>query len=85
MSKELSEMCPLVEKMAKIWLKLQENGEKKSQMAKVMAKEKYILARTLGLLPEIAQYSPYYHPLNVLIASKGSNIYILFSIKVACW
>ena len=40
-------MCPLGEKMAKIWLKLQENGEKKSQMAKVMAKEKYILARTL--------------------------------------
>ena len=49
MSKELSEMCPLGEKMAKIWLKLQENGEKKSQMAKVMAKEKYILARTLTL------------------------------------
>ena len=47
MSKELSEMCPLGEKMAKIWLKIQENGEKKSQMAKVMAKEKYILARTL--------------------------------------
>ena len=40
-------MCPLGEKMAKIWLKLQENGEKKSLMAKVMAKEKYILARTL--------------------------------------
>ena len=50
MSKELGEMCPLGEKMAKIWLKLQENGEKKSQMAKVMAKEKYILARTLKLL-----------------------------------
>ena len=50
MSKELSEMCPLGEKMAKIWLKLQENGEKKSQMAKVMAKEKYILARTLHVL-----------------------------------
>ena len=50
MSKELSEMCPLGEKMAKIWLKLQENGEKKSQMAKVMAKEKYILARTLCYL-----------------------------------
>ena len=41
---------PLGEKMAKIWLKLQENGEKKSQMAKVMAKEKYILARTLNQL-----------------------------------
>ena len=39
MSKELSEMCPLGEKMAKIWLKLQENGKKKCQMAKVMAKE----------------------------------------------
>ena len=50
MSKELSEMCPLGEKMAKIWLKLQENGEKKSQMAKVMAKEKYILARTLKVV-----------------------------------
>ena len=33
----------LAKKMAKIWLKLQENGEKKSKMAK----EKYILARTL--------------------------------------
>ena len=31
-----------------------------------------------GSLPEIAQYSPYYLPLNVLIASKGSNLYILF-------
>ena len=39
----------LAKKMAKIWLKLQENGEKKSQMAKVMAKEKYILARTLEM------------------------------------
>ena len=32
-----------------------------------------------GSLPEIAQYSPYYLPLNVLIASKGSNLYILFA------
>ena len=40
---------PLGEKMAKIWLKLQENGEKKSQIAKMMAKEKYILARTLPI------------------------------------
>ena len=53
MSKELSEMCPLGEKMAKIWLKLKENGEKKSQMAKVMAKENYILARTLFLLKNL--------------------------------
>ena len=53
MSKGLSEMCPLGEKMAKIWLKLQENGEKKSQMAKVMAKEKYILARTLTTILNI--------------------------------
>ena len=30
-----------------------------------------------GLLPEIAQYSPYYPPLNVFTASKGSNLYIL--------
>ena len=30
-----------------------------------------------GSLPEIAQYSPYYLPLNVLIVSKGSNLYIL--------
>ena len=53
MSKELSEMCPLGEKMAKTWLKLQENGEKKSQMAKVMAKEKYILARTLSAVQHL--------------------------------
>ena len=36
-----------------------------------------------GSLPEIAQYSPYYLPLNVLIASKGSNLYILFAITAA--
>ena len=29
------------------------------------------------LLPEIAQYSPYYLLLNVFTASKGSNLYIL--------
>ena len=29
-------------------------------------------------LPEIAQYSPSYLPLNVFTASKGSNLYILF-------
>ena len=29
-----------------------------------------------GSLPEIAQYSPYYLPLNVFTASKGSNLYI---------
>ena len=34
-----------------------------------------------GSLPEIAQYSPYYLPLNVLIASKGSNLYILFTLE----
>ena len=36
-----------------------------------------------GSLPEIAQYSPYYFPLNVSIASKGSNLYILFVITAA--
>ena len=35
-----------------------------------------------GSLPEIAQYSPYYLPLNVFTASKGSNLYILFSLKI---
>ena len=30
-----------------------------------------------GSLPETAQYSPYCLPLNVFIASKGSNLYIL--------
>ena len=34
-----------------------------------------------GSLPEIAQYSPCYLPLNVVIASKGSNLYILYSIQ----
>ena len=61
MSKELSEMCPLGEKMAKIWLKLQENGEKKSQMAKVMAKEKYILARTLWRKRFLKVFAIYSH------------------------
>ena len=32
-----------------------------------------------GSLSEIAQYSPYYLPLNVFAASKGSNLYILFN------
>ena len=36
-----------------------------------------------GLLPEIAQYSPYYLPLNVFTASKGSNLYILLDITAA--
>ena len=36
-----------------------------------------------GSLPEIAQYSPYYLPLNVFAASKGSNLYILFAITAA--
>ena len=36
-----------------------------------------------GSLPEIAQYSPYYLPLNVFTASKGSNLYILFAITAA--
>ena len=62
MSKGLSEMCPLGEKMAKIWLKLQENGEKKSQMAKVMAKEKYILARTLENLSVSCFLEISHHP-----------------------
>ena len=34
-------------------------------------------------LPEIAQYSPYYLPLNVFTASKGSKLYILFAITAA--
>ena len=33
-----------------------------------------------GSLPEIAQYSPYYLPLNAFTDSKGSNLYILFII-----
>ena len=36
-----------------------------------------------GSLPEIAQYSPYYLPLNVFTASKGSNHNILFAITAA--
>ena len=30
-----------------------------------------------GLLPEVAQYSPYFLPLNVFAASKGSNLYFI--------
>ena len=36
-----------------------------------------------GSLPEFVQYSPYYLPLNVFTASKGSNLYILFAIAAA--
>ena len=38
-----------------------------------------------GSLPEIAQYSPYYLPLKVIIASKGSNLYILFTLLKICF
>ena len=33
-----------------------------------------------GSLPEIAQYSPYFLPLNVFTVSKGSNFYILLAV-----
>ena len=36
-----------------------------------------------GSLPEIVQYSPYYLPLNVFTATKGSNLYILFALTAA--
>ena len=36
-----------------------------------------------GSLTEIAQYSPYFLPLNVFTASKGSYFYILFAITAA--
>ena len=36
-----------------------------------------------GSLPEMVQYSPYFLPLNVFAASKGSNLYILFAITAA--
>ena len=38
------------------------------------------MATDEGSVPAIAQYGPYYLPLNVFTASKGSNIYILFAI-----
>ena len=38
---------------------------------------------TEGSVPEIAQYGPYYLPLNVFNASKGSSFYILFAITPA--
>ena len=31
-----------------------------------------------GSLPEIAQYSPYFLPLNVFTAFKGSNLYFIY-------
>ena len=36
-----------------------------------------------GSSPEIVQYSPYYLPLNVFTASRGSYLYILFAITAA--
>ena len=36
-----------------------------------------------GSLPEIAQYSPCYFPLNIFGASKGSKHFILFAITAA--
>ena len=37
-------------KMAKIWQKVQENGTKKIRLAKLVAKEKKILAQTLKMV-----------------------------------
>ena len=37
-----------------------------------------------GCLPEIAQYNPYYLPLNVYTASNGSNLYILLFECICC-
>ena len=36
-----------------------------------------------GSLPEIAQYSPCYFPLNIFTASKGFKHFILFAITAA--
>ena len=36
-----------------------------------------------GSLPEIAQYSPHFLPLNDFTATNGSNIYIVFAITAA--
>ena len=38
----------------------------------------FVRATGKGSLTEIAQCSPYYPPLNVFMASKGSTLYILF-------
>ena len=36
-----------------------------------------------GSLPEIAQYSPYYLPLNVFTVSNGSTLYnFIYSVKI---
>ena len=43
----------------------------------------FIRATDEGSLPEIAQYSSYYLPLNVFTAPKESNHYILFAITAA--
>ena len=45
--RQYSEAIFMVKKMAKIWHKVQENGTKSIRLAKVVAKEKKILAQTL--------------------------------------
>ena len=45
--KQYSEAIFMAKKMAKLWRKVQENGTKNIRLAKVVAKEKKILARTL--------------------------------------
>ena len=42
-----SDKIILWRKMTKIWLKVKENGTKKIKLAKMVAKEKKILVRTL--------------------------------------
>ena len=48
--KQYSEAIFLAKIMAKMWHKVQENGTKNIRLAKVVAKEKKILAQTLHLL-----------------------------------
>ena len=45
--KQYSEAIFMAKKMPKIWHKVQENGTKNIRLAKVVAKEKKILAQTL--------------------------------------
>ena len=67
-----SDKIILWRKMAKIWLKVKENGTKKIKLAKMVAKEKEILVRTLNCILFLQKYT---HTSQLLTCSDLSYRY----------
>ena len=61
-------------KTAKIWHKVQENGTKKIRLAKLVAKEKKILAQTLSLLPKFKTLASFCGCTARFVSDLGGNL-----------